>query len=59
MVDAEDDCRLEEEVGCVPTQASVDYVDIILEEICNLLYCLNCCEMADAFGFFVVGRKIA
>lgn len=59
MVDAEDNCCLEEEVGCIPTKARVNYVEVILKEIGDLLYRFNRREMANILGFFVIGRQIA
>lgn len=39
MVDAEDNCCLEEKVDRVPTETGVYVVQVVLNKICDLLYC--------------------
>lgn len=59
MVDAEDNRCLEEEVGCIPTETGVEYVEIILKKISDLLYRFHRRKMKNVLGFFVIGRHIA
>ncbi len=53
MVDAEENCCLEEKVGREPGV----YIDqIVLNKICDLLYRLNSWGTANVLGFLVIQR---
>ena len=56
IVDAEDNCCLEVEVGRVPTVPGVYIDQIVLKKICDLLYRPNSCETANVLGFLVIRR---
>lgn len=58
-MDTEDDGCLEQEVRCVPAEASMEYIGILMTEGYDFLNRFDCCEVAHVLCFVSLVGKMA